>query len=218
VKLATLPYLEQLPGWPAAGRHILAHFDEETLVVYQAYRPSIGRFALEQGFFGGPDFRPSRMSWIKPNFLWMMYRSGWGEKQGQEVVLGVRIRRSFFDAWLASAVPSTFWSDRFTSQAEWRHAISRSDVRLQWDPDHHPSGAKVERRALQLGLRGEALAAYAGPAIVEIIDMSAFVADQRPYRTSDGIHELRLPIERVYEPALPLAATNAGLTHGKEAP
>jgi hypothetical protein len=218
VKLATLPYLEQLPGWPAVGRHILAHSDEETLVVYQAYRPSIGRFALEHGFFGGPDFRLSRMSWIKTNFLWMMHRSGWGEKQGQEVVLGVRIRRTFFEAWLASAVPSTFWSDRFPSQADWRKAVSRSDVRLQWDPDHDPAGAKVERRALQLGLRREALAAYAGPAIVEIIDMSGFVADQRRYRTSDRIHELRMPIERVYEPAHPPAATNAGLTQGKEAP
>lgn len=35
------PYLDQLPDWPAAGRHILAQFDEESVVVYQAYRPEI---------------------------------------------------------------------------------------------------------------------------------------------------------------------------------
>jgi len=28
------------------------------------------------------------MSWIKPNFLWMMYRCGWGTKEGQQVTLG----------------------------------------------------------------------------------------------------------------------------------
>ncbi|WP_216092858.1 DUF4291 family protein [Candidatus Marithrix sp. Canyon 246] len=26
------------------------------------------------------------MTWIKTNFLWMMYRSEWGTKQGQETV------------------------------------------------------------------------------------------------------------------------------------
>jgi hypothetical protein len=48
-----------------------------TFVVYQAYRPSIGAHALTHGAFGG-DFCYSRMSWIKSNFLGMMYRSGWG--------------------------------------------------------------------------------------------------------------------------------------------
>jgi hypothetical protein len=27
------------------------------------------------------------MSWIKPNFLWMMYCSGWGTKQRQRIIL-----------------------------------------------------------------------------------------------------------------------------------
>ncbi|MFT5999906.1 MAG: hypothetical protein ACI81P_002365 [Neolewinella sp.] len=33
---------------------------------------------------GGPAFSYQRMSWIKPNFLWMMYRCGWAKKQDQE--------------------------------------------------------------------------------------------------------------------------------------
>jgi hypothetical protein len=31
--------------------------------------------------------------------------------------------------------------------------VARSEVRLQWNPDHDPTGNKLERRALQLGLR-----------------------------------------------------------------
>jgi hypothetical protein len=46
------------------------------IVVYQAYRPQIGRFAAPRGSFGGSHFSLGLMSWIKPNFLWMMYRSG----------------------------------------------------------------------------------------------------------------------------------------------
>ena len=79
--LATAPYVEQMKRWPKAGRHILAQFDDDTIIVYQAYRPEIGKFAVENGYFGG-EFKYSRMSWIKPNFLWMMYRSQWGQSEG----------------------------------------------------------------------------------------------------------------------------------------
>src|SRR5687768_17108453 len=99
------PYTGQAKLWPKAGRHVLAHFDDETLVVYQAYNHAIGRHAVEHGRLGGP-FKYSRMSWVKPNFLWMMYRSGWGTKPDQEMTLGLRLRRSFFDALLARAVQS----------------------------------------------------------------------------------------------------------------
>src|SRR5205085_10398421 len=97
MKLKTEPYLEQQQRWPASGRHILAQFDDESVVVYQAYRPEIGHFAAQHGYFGGA-FSLGRMSWIKPNFLWMMFRSGWGTKEGQEVTLAVWLRRPAFDA------------------------------------------------------------------------------------------------------------------------
>src|SRR4051812_30948572 len=84
VVMLTEPYPEQVNMWPPEGRHILAQFDAETVIVYQAYRSAIGQYAAEHGTFGG-DFSYSRMSWVKPNFLWMMYRSGWGTKQNQEV-------------------------------------------------------------------------------------------------------------------------------------
>ena len=144
MKLKTEPYLEQRQRWPASGRHILAQFDDESVVVYQAYRPEIGHFAAEHGYFGGA-FSLDRMSWIKPNFLWMMFRSGWGTKEGQEVTLAVWLRRSAFDAILKEAVHSTFVPEVYASQDEWKQAVARSSVRLQWDPDHDPSGAKVER-------------------------------------------------------------------------
>jgi hypothetical protein len=105
--LATEPYSEQVRIWPKNGRHILAHYDDSTVILYQAYRPAIGHFAVEHGKFGG-DFSFTRMSWVKPNFLWMMYRSGWGTKENQQVTLALRIRREFFDSVLAVAVPSTW--------------------------------------------------------------------------------------------------------------
>src|SRR5690606_8348838 len=90
------PYVAQQARWPRTGRHVMAQFDDERVVVYQAYRPAIGHFAAAHGYFGG-EFSLGRMSWVKPNFLWMMFRSGWGTKEGQEVVLAVWLRRAAFD-------------------------------------------------------------------------------------------------------------------------
>jgi hypothetical protein len=200
VSLVTEPYREQVKVWPKEGRHILAQSDDDTVIVYQAYRPAIGLYAAAHGTFGG-DFSYSRMSWIKPNFLWMMYRSGWGSKEGQEVTLALRLGRSFFDSLLAQAVPSSWDRDQFTSEEEWSRAVGHSSVRLQWDPDHHPSGAKLERRAIQLGLRGEVLEAFERRELVEVLDVSEFVAEQRARLSSGGVSGLVTPRERVYRPA-----------------
>lgn len=190
------PYLEQLALWPRSGRHILAGFDEQSIVVYQAYNEQIGRFAAQKGRFGG-DFSFERMSWIKPNFLWMMYRSGWGEKPNQTCTLAIRIRRALWEEILARAVPSSFAPELFVSQGHWKREVAQSEVRLQWDPDHDPRGHKCERRAVQLGLRGDLLRRFAGEA-VSIEDVSDFVREQKTIAHSDNWSELLTPRERVY--------------------
>jgi hypothetical protein len=176
--LITEPYTTQVARWPRSGRHILAQFDAESVVVYQANSPSIGHFAARHGYFGG-GFSLGRMSWIKPNFLWMMYRSGWGTKENQEITLAVRLRRDAFDEILRQAAHSTFVSEVYGSEDAWRQAVAGSDVRLQWDPDHGPSGNPVRRRAIQLGLRGEVLARYAKDWLLKIQDISHFVREQK---------------------------------------
>ena len=196
VKLLTEPYLNQASKWPKTGRHILAQFDEHTVVVYQAYRPAIGHFAAENGYFGG-EFSLNRMSWIKPNFLWMMYRSAWGTSAGQEVILAIWLKRSAWDEILASAVHSNFVAAVYGSEKEWQQAVKNSAVRLQWDPDHHPNGSKMDRRAIQLGLRGSVLASYAREWIVKIEDISQFVQQQRQYNGGDRT-QLLTPCETVY--------------------
>ena len=206
--LPTEPYLAQCQRWPQEGKHILAQYDETSVIVYQAYRPSIGKFAIEHGYFGGADFSFSRMSWVKPNFLWMMYRSGWGTKEGQEVTLALRLRREFFESILEHAVASSFDPTEYKSRNEWQAAVDTSDVRLQWDPDHSPSGAKQDRRAIQLGLRGDMLRKMAREELLEIVDLSEFVASQRAFACDDS-KELRTPVERVFDRSKRVPSGNA---------
>ncbi len=98
--------------------------------------------------FGGPKFSFSRMSWIKTNFLWMMYRCGWASKPNQENVLAIWIKKDKFDEILSNA---------YTPHTQKQAGVTKDDmqVRLQWDPDHAPDGTKQQRRAIQLGLKGE---------------------------------------------------------------
>jgi hypothetical protein len=119
MNLLTEPYLVQSARLPKTGRHVVAQFADESIIVYQAYRPAIGHFAAKNGYFGGA-FSLSRMSWIKPNFLWMMYRCGWASKEGQEVVLAVRLERSVFDEILRRAVHSTFVPEVYATEEAWK--------------------------------------------------------------------------------------------------
>ncbi|WP_433633083.1 DUF4291 family protein [Nocardia sp. CA-120079] len=68
----------------APTRQIRASYDDSTVAVYQAYSPQIAEPAVAAGTFVSP-FKRERMTWIKPSFLWMMYRCGWGRKPGQGI-------------------------------------------------------------------------------------------------------------------------------------
>ena len=210
MSLVTRPYREQLDTWPQAGRHIMAHYDDSTVVVYQAYRPSIARFAVANQRFGG-DFSFNRMSWIKPNFLWMMFRCGWATKVDQESVLAVRLKRSGFDEILGAAVHSAYVAEQYASKEVWDEQLRSSSVRLQWDPDHDPTGARVERRAIQLGLSGDILRRYATEWIVEIEDITSFAAEQRAKATTSNHQHLIVPVESPYRPNSEAIASRLGL-------
>ena len=43
----TESYVEQTKVWPTRGRHILAQYDEDSVVVYQAYCPEIAEYAVK---------------------------------------------------------------------------------------------------------------------------------------------------------------------------
>ncbi|MDW3190739.1 MAG: DUF4291 domain-containing protein [Cytophagales bacterium] len=198
MKLQLKNYHEQLPGWPTTGRHIMAQYDQEKVIVYQAYRPAIGHFAATYQRFGGA-FKMDRMTWIKPNFLWMMYRSGWGTKEAQEVTLAIHLKRNAFEAYLKASVKSSFDATQFSDYDSWKQAIDQSDCRIQWDPDHDPHGEKLERRAVQIGLRRSLVSAYVQEDILEIEDISDFVKEQREHVNKKELQFLIMPDERVYK-------------------
>ena len=170
---------------------------DEYIVVYQSYKKSIAEFAIENQKFGGNDFSFSRMSWIKPNFLWMMYRCGWAEKENQERVLAIWLKKESFIEILENSTFTSFKSDFFKTENDWREELTKKKVRLQWDPEHDYLGNKIERKAIQLGINGELLKKYSEEYIECILDITDFVKEQKLNIEQNKIDKLLIPKERI---------------------
>lgn len=198
MNIATQLYRQGLNALPQSGQHILAHQSDTHLVIYQAYKPTIADYVVKHQTLGGNDFSFNRMSWIKPNFLWMMYRCGWAEKENQERVLAIWISKPMFEEILEQAAFASFAQGTYSDHDEWKNELATKDVRLQWD--HDPYGNKQERRAIQLGLKGDILKRFAGQ-IAGIEDVTDFVKQQKSLLDANRLDELMVPVESVFRPA-----------------
>jgi hypothetical protein len=167
---------------------IRALYDDETITVYQAYPASIAEPAVRAGRFV-PPFKRDRMTWIKPSFFWMMYRSGWATKQDQEHVLAVRITRAGFEWALANACLSHYDPSVHPDQKTWSRQLKTSPVRIQWDPERSPALSPLPYRSLQVGLSGVAVDRYVDEWIVGITDVTDIAHSRDP---------ARFPVERPY--------------------
>ncbi|MFI0258892.1 DUF4291 domain-containing protein [Streptomyces sp. NPDC017056] len=162
------------PGKAVDHRLIRAQYTDETITVYQAYSPHIAEPAVAAGTFVAP-FKRDRMTWIKPSFRWMMYRSGWATKPGQERVLAIRISRTGFEWALRHACLSHFERGVHDTQSAWQESKLTSPVRVQWDPERATDLSDLRHRAIQIGLSGEAVDLYVNEWIIELRDITPLV-------------------------------------------
>ncbi|MER6994900.1 DUF4291 domain-containing protein [Streptomyces sp. NPDC000410] len=187
-----------MPPMPPKYQIRALHTDE-TITVYQAYDPALGGPAARDGRFPAA-WKRERMTWIKPSFLWMMYRCGWGTKEGQQTVLAVEIAREGFEWALRNACLSHYTRDLHPDQATWKRQLRQAPARVQWDPERDLRLAPLPYRSLQLGLAGEASARYADEWTVAITDVTPLAREIHGLvRGGDleGAGRL-LPEERVY--------------------
>lgn len=179
-------------------REVRAHVDDATITVYQAYSPAIADAAVAVGTFVAP-FKRDRMTWIKPSFFWMMCRSGWATKLGQERVLAVRISRVGFDRALELASLSHFEADVHRTHEAWRRAKEASPVRVQWDPERDADLQPLSWRAIQIGLGPRVVDAYVDEWILRIDNVTDVA------RRAEAGDLSAVPVERPY----PVSAAQA---------
>lgn len=179
-------------------KNIYAVFDDKTIRVYQAYNNEIADEVMKLGKFGS-KFSLTRMTWIKPSFLWMMYRSGWATKEGQERILAIDLKREGFDEIVKKSVISAFRESGETTIDDWREKLQNSEVRCQWDPDRDIYGNPIGRRAIQLGIKGEMVKKYVNDWIVNITDITEEVIKIRTSIEEQEFSESMLPLEKIYK-------------------
>lgn len=199
---ASLAIRSEMTTTTIPARQIRAQYDASTLRVYQAYSDTIADSALKHQTFVAPPFKMERMTWIKPSFLWMMYRAGWGYKDpGQSRILAMDITHEGF-AWALAHGCASHPEPGMDAQ-EWEALKSRSPVRIQWDPERDLHHRPLEHRAIQIGLSGEAVRLYTGEWIQRVTDVTPLAHRICGLVREERLDEARaaLPIESAYTPA-----------------
>lgn len=178
---------------------IRAVYDDQTIRVYQAYSDVIADSALAVGTFVSPPFKMDRMTWIKPSFLWMMYRAGWSKKDaGQKRILAIDITREGFEWALAHGCLSH--AGEGVSERDFQSLKDKSPVRIQWDPERNVHLHAQRHRAIQIGLSKEAVDLYVNQWICRIEDVTPLALEIHALVESGRIDEAAglLPPERAY--------------------
>jgi hypothetical protein len=183
-----------------ATHEIRASFDRDTITVYQAYGSSIADTALRVQRFVEP-FSFGRMTWIKPSFLWLMHRSNWGTKSGQERTLAVVITRKGWESALSQGVLTSYEPGVFKSREEWDRRFQATTVHVQWDPERSLRGAAQNHFSIQVGLSRHVIREFAEEWIVRIEDESPRVVKIHALLRGGKADEAKrhLPRERIYD-------------------
>lgn len=186
---------------------IQAEWDGDHVTVYQAFRPEIAEYALRHQTFGGAAWNPTRMTWIKPSFAWVLYRSGYGRKPGQQRVLKVRLTHASFAELLG--------------KCKCKEGGGGSKGRVQWDParDLYSADGRVprkmlRRRAIQIGVKADLSRFYVDhvASVEDVTDLAHAVQAVHQLKLGSaaaaaawGELTPRLPVERDYVPECPPA-------------
>jgi uncharacterized protein DUF4291 len=190
-------------------KQIRAFYDNKTIRVYQAYSDEIANSAIKKKTFVSPPFKMTRMTWIKPSFLWMMYRAGWGFKDSnQKRILAIDLSCDGFLWALNNSCPSSFKPDRFESKEAWEEQKEVSPVRIQWDPERDILLNKLDHRSIQIGLTGEAVSQFCNDWIQNITDVTELAHEIKTLADQGNIERAKdlLPNELPFQLSPELAS------------
>lgn len=178
---------------------IRADYNAQNITVYQAYSPQIALPALKAKRFV-PPFSFGRMTWIKPSFLWLMERSNWAQKAGQEHILAVTITRTGWDEALSLGVLTSYEPRVHNSMDKWRDNFETARVHIQWDPERSIRGARLDSGSIQVGLSRFVIEKFVNEWIVDIADITPLVRKIHGLVQNGHVDKVKklLPPERLY--------------------
>jgi hypothetical protein len=194
--------LQQVPV-----RQVRAVYTPETITVYQGCPVPVALAAAKAGRFV-PPFLRDRMTWLKPSFLWMMYRSQWAAPDTQERVLAVEMTREGFEWALAHSGLAQYDHAFFPDRERWAATLNDSPVRVQWEQERSLQLKPLPHRTLRVGLGVEVIDRYVQDWTVDITDVThqARRIGDLVRRGDESRADQMLPQERPYPLPAPIAA------------
>ena len=205
-----------------------AEYDKDGVFVYQAYCNEIANYAIEHQTFGGELFNTSRMTWIKPSFAWVLYRSGYAMKHNQERILKIKLSHDSIA--------------KILEKCSCKHGGGGSFGRVQWDPardlfisENNEPRKILNKRAIQIGIKGHISEFYVksilpindvtnlshlvGIALnVLVVNKTLVIKNKKRAKNTIFTEELikQLPNEQIYMPKCSdLTLKELGLSPGK---
>ncbi|KAK4663518.1 hypothetical protein QC763_609090 [Podospora pseudopauciseta] len=189
---------------PTPYKQIRALHTPRTITLYQAYNHPIASAAVSaQSLTASPLFKTTRMTWIKPSWAWMLYRSGYSFKDAnQSRILALTMSHEDF-LWLLS---QGVVSHRSPEEKGDQGGKKLGGVRIQWDPERDVKMERLGYRSIQIGIPGgEVCERWVGMVkkIEDVTDKARElkrVIDERPEVTVGVLKEMGLvPEEKVFE-------------------
>lgn len=198
-----------LSGSSPPFRQIHAHQPNPlTLTLYQAYNTSIATAAIAtQKLSASPLFNATRMTWLKPSWCWVCYRSGYGQKDANQThILALEVTREGFDEILSHGVLAhDIGKDGKDSERD-----GGGCVRVQWDPERGPALERYAYRSIQVGVKGPLVGTLVEEWVVGIEDVTerakemqrtVLKAEEKGQKVEmeDLVAKGQHPVETVYE-------------------
>lgn len=177
---------------------IFADYDDEGVFVYQAFKPKIVKVAVELGTFG-KGFGLDRITWIKPSLCWVLRRTKYGTKNRMQAVARIKISHDAFKEILNQSIETHWNKTVFPQEENWRKTINKSDVIHQWDPERDIIGKRLNRQAIQIGIRGEVIKKYVSDYIIGVEDVSDLVHEIGKVKKSSSNNYPKIPEEKEYQ-------------------
>ncbi|KAL8823623.1 MAG: hypothetical protein Q9191_005688 [Dirinaria sp. TL-2023a] len=182
-------------------RQIRASYDTETITLYQAYCAEIAIPAVkEQRLCASPRFSFGRMTWIKPSWCWMMYRSGYSHKDPHQThILALSMTHENFAKLLSEAVVLSNHGGPLSKEAR------SKEVRVQWDPERDFKLGVLPYRSIQIGISGEIVKKWVENWIEKIEDVThrarelKAAVDEEVVDAEALAQKGLLPVEREYD-------------------
>lgn len=150
------------------------YFSKEYIVFYLVNEKSTAASILESKDREKPDYSNLKVNPIQLSFLSIMYHYSSREKENQESVLAVWIKKEVFEEILQKVTPN-------------------------WNSDYDYFGKELERQTIQLDLKEEDFEKLIKEKIDFVYDVSDFIKEQKQYINQNQIEKLMIPKERIVD-------------------